>query len=214
MTTAATPTRRAPSPPAWSRKTRSTPCSAAPSPAPAWRCAIFRGSQNPVYRACRRGRDRGSGAQMGVQDAAHRADVLRQDLRGSQEAQPDQDRHDLGHRRLGQGDARRMPQDGAAVRHHRDQGRNLRRGRQRHDAATHQHQEHRRRAGGDQLRLRPGPGDRHAQLSPARHRCAALPEPRRVVEELHQPGGAGCWKACACRPRRCWSPTSCPTTIR
>jgi hypothetical protein len=36
MTTAATPTRRAPSPRASSKKTRSMPCSAARSPAPAW----------------------------------------------------------------------------------------------------------------------------------------------------------------------------------
>ena len=76
-------------------------------------------------------------------------------------------------------------------RRHRRQGRDLRRNRQRHDAATDQHQEHAGRPSGHQLRLRPGSGDRHPQLSPARHHGAVLPEPWRVIEELHQP----------CRPR-------------
>ena len=62
----------------------------------------------------------------------------------------------------------------------------LRSARQRHDPAAHQHQGQGRRAGGDQSRLRPGPGDRHPQLSPARHHAAALPEPRRRLEAVHR----------------------------
>lgn len=34
-------------------------------------------------------------------NSTYRADVLRQDFRRPEEAQPDKDRHDLGHRRLG-----------------------------------------------------------------------------------------------------------------
>ena len=43
---------------------------------------------------------------------------------------------------------------------------------------------------------------------------AALPEPRRRLEAVHRSRRPAPPKACGCRPRRCWSPTSCPTAIR
>ena len=49
-----------------------------------------------------------------------------------------------------------------------------------------QHQGQGRLAGGDQSRLRPGPGDRDAQLPPARHRRAALSRPRHRHEAVHR----------------------------
>ena len=53
---------------------------------------IYEDAENPIYRSCRRSRDRGSGASLRLQDAAYRADVLRQDFRRPEEAQPDKDR--------------------------------------------------------------------------------------------------------------------------
>ena len=47
------------------------------------------------------------------------------------------------------------------------------------------------RAGGGQSRLRPGSGDRHAQLPPARHHAAALPEPRRRLQAVHRARRSG-----------------------
>ena len=84
---------------------------------------------------------------------------------------------------------------------HRARG-DLRSARQRHDPAAHQHQGQGRRAGGGQSRLRPGPGDRDAQLPPARHHAAALPEPRRRPRSSSSSSPDRPPKACGCRPPR------------
>ena len=67
----------------------------------------------------------------------------------------------------------------------------LRAARQRHDPAAHQHQGQGGRTGGDQSGFRPGTGDRHPQLPPARHHAAAVPEPRRRLQAVHRAGRPG-----------------------
>ncbi len=124
-----------------------------------------------------------------LQDAAHRQDGVRENLRGHEGAQTDQDRHDLGPGRLRQIDAGRVQEGRRQVRHRNSGGRDLRAARHRHDPAAHQHQSQSRPAGRSQSRLRPGPCDRHAQLQAARLLGAALSKPWRGLQGLHRRGG-------------------------
>ena len=67
---------------------------------------VFEEAQNSLHFARRRRADRRAGAEVGVQDAAHRQDGLRKDLCRPQASQVDDDRNYLGHRRLRQVDER------------------------------------------------------------------------------------------------------------
>ena len=147
-----------------------------------------RGRQAALHLAGRRGDHHRSGEEVRLQDAAHRQDGVREDLRGHEGAQTDQDRHDLGPGRLRQIDAGGVQEGRRQVRHRNAGGRDLRAARHRHDPAAHQHQSQSRAAGRSQSRLRPGPCDRHAQLQTARLLGAALSEPRRGLEGLHRRG--------------------------
>ncbi len=74
--------------------------------------------------------------QIRVQDAAHRQDGVRKDLREPEAAQPDQHRDDLRHRRLRRLDARAMQYRRAEIRHQGRHRGDLRSARQRHDARS------------------------------------------------------------------------------
>ena len=78
---------------------------------------VVRGRQDSFHLA--RGRHRGdrSRAQVRLQDAAHRQDGLREDLRGSEEAQSHQDRPDLRHGRLRRFHAGAMREGRTELRH-------------------------------------------------------------------------------------------------
>ena len=122
--------------------------------------------------------------------------------------------HDLRHRCVRQVDARPVHDRDQQIRHRGAARGDLRPARQRHDPAAHQHQGQGRRAGGDQSGLRPGPGDRDAQLQAARHHACRSTRATASARSSSSSSRRRAPKACGCRPRRCWSPTSCPTAIR
>ena len=75
---------------------------------------VFEDAQDAVHFIGRRHPDHRARAQVGVQDAAHRQDGMRKDLRRSQAAQPDDRRVDFRHRCVRQVDARPVRRSGAA----------------------------------------------------------------------------------------------------
>ena len=175
-TTAATPTTRAPSPPAWSSRTRSSPWSAARPPARRLAMIpLFEEAQIPFISL--------AGAIQIIEPVRKwvfktphtdkmACEKIFADLK---RAQSDDDRVDLRHRCVRQVDARPMRGGRAEGRHHDRARGDLRPARQRHDPAAHQHPQQGGRAGGDQSGLRSGPGDRDAQLPPARRsRCRSI----------------------------------------
>ncbi len=131
---------------------------------------------------------------MGVQNAPYGQDGVRENLRGPQVPQPDDDCHDFRHGRFWQVDARPMRGGGAEGRHQDCARGNLRTARQRHDPAAHQCPQQGWCAGGGELGLWPGPSHRDTQLSPARDFAAPVPEPRGRFQAVH--------RTCRSRSRR------------
>jgi branched-chain amino acid transport system substrate-binding protein len=71
-----------------------------------------------------------------------------------------------------------------------------------------------RRAGGAQRRLRPGPGDRHAQPQAGRADAAACTSRTAWRPRSTSSCPVTLPKACGCPRRRCWWPTCCPRATR
>ena len=128
--------------------------------------------------------------------------------------QSDDDRVDLGHGRIRQVDAR-------PVRGRRAQGGNQNRcrgelwtARQRHDTAAHQYSQQSGRAGGGQSGLWSRPGDRDAQLSPARNQAAAVRESRRCLQAVYRARRSRSRRRAVAGGGACSLPTSSQPTIR
>ena len=74
-------------------------------------------AQDAADQLCRRRAGGEPGEEMEFQDAAHRPDGVREDLRGPEEAQPDESRADLRHRCVRQVDARPVHDGDRQIRH-------------------------------------------------------------------------------------------------